>query len=201
MRTVIVYESMYGATHALAERMGEALGHGGTVDVVPVGGATCEMLDGADLVLVGGPTHMHGMTTPRSRHAAIEAAAKPDATVHVDPDSEGPGLRDWFEGLDGRAIPAAAFDTRMHGPAILTGRASRGIDKRLRKQGFTTVADPESFLVDKDGSLTEGEVDRAAAWAQSVAGATRTTSAPTYGRSGDASGRVGAYDRANGDRP
>lgn len=175
MQTVIVYESMYGATHALAERMGEALRQEGEVRVVPVGAAMHETLDGADLVLVGGPTHVHGMTTPRTRRAAIEAAAKPDATVEADPDAEGPGLRDWFDGLEGRAIRAAAFDTRMHGPAMLTGRASRGIDKRLRKQGFTTVAEPESFLVDKDGSLTEGETDRAAAWAVSVAGTTAMT--------------------------
>lgn len=175
MRTVIVYESMYGATHALAERMGEALRPHGRVDVVPVGAATHEVLDGADLVLVGGPTHVHGMTTPRTRHAAIEAAAKPDATVEPDPDAEGPGLRDWFDGLEGGATPAAAFDTRMHGPAILMGRASRGIDRRLGKQGFTRVADPESFLVDKDGRLTDGETDRAAAWAVSVAGTTGTT--------------------------
>ena len=177
MRTVIVYESMYGATRALAERMGEALTQRGGVDVVPVSAASRECLDGADLVLVGGPTHVHGMTTPRSRHAAIEAAAKPDATVEVDPDAEGQGLRDWLSGLDGGATSAAAFNTRMHGPAVLTGRASRGIDKRLRKHGFATVADPESFLVEKDGSLTEGEADRAAAWAVSVARTTMTTTA------------------------
>jgi hypothetical protein len=169
MRTVIVYESMYGATHTLAERMGEALRPSGDVDVVPVGSASSELLSGADLVLVGGPTHVHGMTSARTRKAAMEAAAKPDATVEPDPDAEGPGLRDWFERLDGRATPAAAFDTRMHGPAIVTGRASRGIDRRLRRHGFTPVADPESFLVDKDGSLTDGEASRAAKWAEAIA--------------------------------
>jgi hypothetical protein len=35
--------------------------------------------------------------------------------------------------------------------------------------------DPESFLVEKDGSLAEGEADRAAAWAVSVAKTTTAT--------------------------
>ena len=169
MRTIIVYESMYGATHMLAERMGEALRTHGDVDVVAAGAAGPHVLARADMVLVGGPTHVHGMTSERTRQAAMEAARKPDARVEVDPDAEGPGLREWFEGLDGNSIAAAAFDTRMHGPAIFTGRASRGIDKRLRTHGFTTVADPESFLVDKDGVLDEGEADRAAEWAVAVA--------------------------------
>ena len=64
---------------------------------------------------------------------------------------------------------AAAFDTRIDAPALVTGRASRGIEKRLVKLGYDLVADPESFLVDKQNNLLPGEADRAVRWATELA--------------------------------
>ncbi|MEZ5297611.1 MAG: hypothetical protein R2697_15455 [Ilumatobacteraceae bacterium] len=66
---------------------------------------------------------------------------------------------------------AAAFDTRADAPEILTGHASHGIAKRLRKHGFELVAEPESFLVDKQNHLVDGEDVRAAEWGEAVAAA------------------------------
>ena len=78
------------------------------------------------------------MTSQRSRDGAKDMAAK-DSELHLDPDAEGPGLRDWFdelpEGSNGRA---AAFDTRVHASTLVTGQASKGIAKRLRRHGFDT---------------------------------------------------------------
>lgn len=50
-------------------------------------------------------------------------------------------------------VKAAAFDTRVHGPAALTGRASEGADRLLRVHGFDVVAQPESFLVTRQDRL------------------------------------------------
>ena len=58
-------------------------------------------------------------------------------------------------------VRAAAFDTRMHGPAALTGRAAKGVTRLLREHGFDVVAEPESFLVTKQ--------DRARDWATKLA--------------------------------
>ena len=184
MRALVIYESMYGNTHTVAEHIGTGLAAEGgvTVEVVPVGDATAERLAAADLVVVGGPTHIHGMTTEMSRHQAVsdETLAHEEEKGHhleVDPDAEGPGLRDWFDGMEkGQATFAAAFDTRMHGPAALTGHAGKGITKRLRRHGFTVVAAPESFLVDHDNALDPDEVDHAERWGREVmASATRRT--------------------------
>jgi hypothetical protein len=168
MKTVVIYESLYGNTHLVAERVAEAAGLRGDVALVPVGEATPELISGADLLVVGGPTHIHGLTWSATRHAAETDAAKHDDRA-LDPDAEGPGLRTWFHGLgqvDG--TPAAVFDTRFDGPAEFTGRASKGIGRRLRHHGFSEVAEPESFLVDKDSHLLEGEADRARRWAAGV---------------------------------
>ena len=88
------------------------------------------MLAGADLVVVGGPTHAHGMSRATTRKAAVAAADKPESPLEVDPDAEGPGLREWFDSLDGLgALPtqAAAFDTRLDAPACCSpGAHPRG---------------------------------------------------------------------------
>ena len=171
MRAVVVYESMYGNTHLIADAVAEGLASIGPVEVVPVGGATDAVLAGADLLVVGGPTHVHGMSSAMSRKGALADAAKPEKDLHLDPDAEGPGLRDWFETADGLPERAAAFDTRMPGSPALTGRASKGIAKRLHHHGCRLVADPVSFLVTKDNHLVDDEREHARAWGAELAAA------------------------------
>ena len=57
----------------------------------------------------------------------------------------------------------------IHGPAMLTGRAAKGISHQLRHHGFDEVVEPESFLVTKENHLEPGEVVRATAWGRQVA--------------------------------
>ena len=164
MRVVIVYESLYGNTHLVAEKVAEGVNTRAEAVVVPVDGATPEVLAGADLLVVGGPTHLHGLSTSASRRMAVEDAEKRDRAL--DPDAESEGLRAWLDALEpGGGRRSAAFDTRLDGPAAFTGRASRGIARRLRHHGFELAVDPESFLVDKENHLISGEGDRAREWA------------------------------------
>jgi hypothetical protein len=170
MRTLIVYESIYGNTHAIADAIAAGLRSHGEARVAPVHAATAELVAWADLLVVGGPTHAHGMTRGTSRKGAIEAAAKPGSELVVDPDATGPGVRDWLDALDrAAATRAAAFDTRFDGPTLFTGRASTGIASKLRNHGFTLVAEAESFLVDRHTQLVPGEADRAERWAARLA--------------------------------
>ncbi len=171
MRCLVVFESLYGATHAVADAVGEGLRAAvpdAVVEVVPVVEATGDRIAAAELLVVGGPTHIHGMTTTTSRHKAVEVA-QAQGEPELDEAATGPGLRDWFDGLRGRNAAAAAFDTRFDGPAVLTGRASRGIAQRLRRHHFDVVAEPESFIVDKENHLLDGEVERARAWGATLA--------------------------------
>jgi menaquinone-dependent protoporphyrinogen IX oxidase len=169
MRTVIVYESMYGNTRLVADAIASGLGPASETVVVPVAEARPGLLDGAGLVVVGGPTHAHGMSRAATRKGAAEAAAKPGGRLTLDPGAKGPGLRDWLADLGRVSGPAAAFDTRIEGPAILTGQASKGIARLLRKHGLTLAAKPESFLVTRDNQLRQGEEDRARAWGRELA--------------------------------
>jgi len=166
MRTVVVYESMYGNTHLVADEVAAGIRDvtGPEVVVVPVDEADAARLDGIDLLVVGGPTHVHGMTRESTRKAAVEAADKEGSGLTVDPDAEGPGLREWFDALGDLSVRAAAFDTRMDAPAAVTGRASKGIGKRLRRHGCALVVQPQSFLVTKQNRLVDHEAAHARDW-------------------------------------
>ena len=166
MRAVVVYESMYGNTHLVADAVADGLRSVDAVDaeVVGVAHASADALAGVDVVVVGGPTHVHGLSRPSTRKAAAEAAAKPDSGVELDPDAEGEGLREWFDAVGGLPAHAAAFDTRIDAPAAFTGRASKGIAKRLRHHGCELLDEPHSFLVTKDNHLEDHEVQEARSW-------------------------------------
>jgi Flavodoxin len=172
MRAVVVYESMYGNTRLIAGAIGAGLGTAFDVSVVPVSQASPAVLAGADLVVVGGPTHVHGMSRASTRKAAVQASDKPASPLTVEPDALGPGLREWFGSLGRYPVKSAAFDTRVHGPAALTGRASKGVAHLLREHGFDVVAEPESFLVTKQDRLESQETERAREWGTKLAAAT-----------------------------
>ena len=168
MRAVVVYESMYGNTYAVAEAIAEGLRATSDVTVVPVGRAGRDVLDGAALVVVGAPTHVHGMSRPRSRLAAAEVAGKPASGVELEEGADGPGVREWLASLGHLNVLAAAFDTRANGPAMFTGRASKGISLGLGRHGAHVVARPESFLM-AGTSLATGEEARARRWGEQLA--------------------------------
>jgi len=170
MRALVVYESMYGNTHLVADVVAATLRDEAGADAVavPVSAADASALHDVDLIVVGGPTHVHGMTRPSTRKAAVEAAAKPDSGLDVERDA-GEGLREWFDGVGPLPKAAAAFDTRIKGPAALTGRASKGISKRFREHGCEVILEPESFVVSKENHLLPDELAHARGWARRLA--------------------------------
>jgi len=166
MDAIVVYESIYGNTRAVAEAIAEGMGG---VPALSVHEAARH--DGMlDLLVIGGPTHMHGLATNRSRQVAAEAAEQ-DGASHIEPDATAaPGLRAWLVDLPpGAAHCAAAFDTRLDKAPWITGIAAHGIARRLRRRGLDVVA-TESFLVEgTEGPLREGELDRARQWGAELA--------------------------------
>src|SRR5688500_13337801 len=91
MRAAVIYESMYGNTHHVADAIATGLRETMEVTVLPAHDATAEALAGAELLVVGGPTHVHGLPQANTRHAAVEGAEK-DPTLEVQPDAESTGL-------------------------------------------------------------------------------------------------------------
>jgi flavodoxin len=168
MRALVVYESMFGNTKRVADAIADGIAPHLVVETVEVSGAPVEIPDEIDLLVVGGPTHVHGMTTVRTRANAVERA--PTSLV-----SKGIGIREWLEQARPavRNLPAAAFDTRVKAPAWLTGSAASGFAKRLRGAGFRLAAPARSFLVASKGPLddllVEGELEQARTWGAELA--------------------------------
>lgn len=181
MKSLVVYESMYGNTHRIADIVGAVLSAAGPTDVLSTPAARPELVNEADLVVVGGPTHVHNMSSRRTRAQAAEMAAADAEALGVapppmDPSWDGPGLREWFRDLPVAPEPiaaaagqfGAAFDTRINAHALLTGRASKAIARRMSRHGFVLVTEPQSFLVDKTHGLLAQEAEHARHWAQSI---------------------------------
>lgn len=176
MQALIVYESVFGNTREVAEAIAEGVREaepGATVDCVPVFDAGPELTRSADLLVVGGPTHMHGMSVGVSRKMAVKAETRKaehgEPAHDIEVGAEGPGLRNWFHRLPDTepGTHAAAFDTR--GDIRAAGGAARGIAKRLAHHHYEVVAEPQGFLVEEsEGPLRAGELDRAKAWGASL---------------------------------
>jgi hypothetical protein len=182
MRAVVVYESMYGNTRVIAEAIGAGLRTGGEAVVLPVGRADPRTLDGADLVVVGAPTHTFGLSRPQTRQAAVAAADKPGSGLTLEPGAAAPGIREWLPTVPAGNWQAAAFDTRLRMPAFI-GHAARRLGRMLRRKGFALVDSPRSFFVNKQTQLLAGEEDRARAWGRQLAARVCDTTSVTSARS------------------
>lgn len=159
---------MFGNTHEVAVAIAEGLARSGAaVEAVPVTEATRDRMAGLDLLVVGGPTHAWSMSRPSTRQGAVEQAAR--AGRDLDPAASGRGIREWLSATAPMSCAAAAFDTRRVGPALFTGRASRGIGAELREHGATLVVPPQSFLVTAHDRLQEGQHELAVRWGERLA--------------------------------
>lgn len=172
MKAVIVYESMFGATREVADAIADGLRSAASVTLFNVNEAPPTVAARADVLIVGAPTHAHGMSRPESRAEAESWANDPKRSLTLEPDATGTGVREWLGSLaKSTGARGAAFDTRADIPRILSGAASHAIHKTLGKLGYTDIIPAESFLVTKDGVLESGEYDRAEAWGRGIASA------------------------------
>ena len=143
MKSVVFYASRKGNTRLVAEAIADGLRAGGSTQVLSVEDGAASIDDGTDLIVVGGPTEGHGVT-----EAVVRFLDRISSNA---------------------AIPAAAaFDTRVHWPRLLSGAAAEGIAQRLRGMGARLVAPPESFIVSMKPELLPGELERARSWGASL---------------------------------
>jgi hypothetical protein len=176
MDALVVVESVFGNTRRIAEAVVDGLGQRVHARVVDVAEAA-DLADGADLLVVGGPTQAFGMTRPATRRSAAEQAGDGAVAAQV-------GLREWLETLDGvgQGRLAAAFDTRVDHPRM-PGSAAAGAARKLRHLGYRMVTGPESFRVSgTTGPLVGGELERARMWGSGLVARIVAATAEQAGR-------------------
>ncbi|MGY1823308.1 hypothetical protein [Geodermatophilus sp. SYSU D00079] len=160
-RALVVHESLFGDGRTIARAIADGLSARMAVTVVAAQDAPTTLGPDVGLLVVGGPNHVTGMPRPATREGANR-----DYGLHVDPQV---GLREWLEQvrIDGPAVAAAAYDTRMDHPGLVTklDHASRTEEKLLRHLHCRIVAPAEHFLVTSpQGPLLTGEEQRAREW-------------------------------------
>lgn len=157
MNAIVVHESAWGNTQAVAEAIAAGLDRYLTTEVVAVGDAPSLQDLSVDLLVVGAPTQAFGLSRPSTREDAHRRGGRMLAM----------GVREWM--ADGRAgLTVATFDTHVRHPN-LPGHAGQGAAKKLKKMGCTVLADPETFYVaDYEGPLLPGELDRAREWGEEL---------------------------------
>jgi flavodoxin len=153
MKILVVYDSYFGNTEQIAQEIGRSFG-----DDIPVrrpNDVDMGTLSSLDLLIVGAPTRAFRPSE------AIKAFLK-----EIPNDS----LND---------VKVAAFDTRIEpediGNPILKfmantfGYAAEPIAKGLVRKRGVQVGEPIGFVVmDSEGPLREGELERAADWVETL---------------------------------
>jgi hypothetical protein len=176
-RALVVVESMFGNTAAVAAALAQGLAEEMDVEVVPAASAA-PLEEEVDLVVVGAPTHAFSMPRPATREDAQKQGA-----LAVDASR---GVREWIEDIPvGEHHPrAVTFDTRVLRTRRMPGSAARASARDLRARGFSPLAASTSFYVDDvRGPLAEGELDRARAWGTRMGSVlTAVTASPGAGR-------------------
>jgi flavodoxin len=146
MNALVVYFSKFGNTQMVAEAIAEKLASNGSVRTISSDDLTANELKDADLIVMGSPTH--NMNLPKS-------------------------VKPIFERLPRRVLsgtPIAAFDTSYKMSWWLNQfTASKRLAKKLRKLGGKLAVPPEIFhVMEREGPLYEGEIERAQTWAASI---------------------------------
>jgi hypothetical protein len=161
MKAIVVYESYWGNTAAVARAIAEGIGP--DARAMPTSEATGDALAGASLIVAGSPIIAFALPTEKARK---DMASRPGKAPSP-PDLSHPSMRSWLVALPKGKGTAAAFET---GFKLSPGSAAGTILKKLKDLGYEPIAKKERFLVKGTyGPLREGELERAKAWGAELA--------------------------------
>ena len=158
MKAIVVYESLWGNTAAIARAIAEGIGP--DARALSTAEATAAEIAGADLIVAGAPVHAFSLPSEQSRKNA--GGGKPPA-----PDLSHPPMRAWLGTVPPGKGLSAAFETAFKwSPSGATSRIMQGMERA----GYRSIAKARRFLVTGGaGPLRDGEVEKARAWRAELA--------------------------------
>lgn len=161
MKAVVVYESLWGNTAAIARAIAEGIGP--VARVLATDEATPDVIADADLIVAGAP--VLGFSLPSD--AILGSIATGEKGAPTRPDLSHPSMRAWLASLPSGHGGSAAFETRFRWSP---GGATGAIDSGLKRAGYRPLAKAQKFLVTgKYGPLADGELERARHWGETLA--------------------------------
>jgi hypothetical protein len=161
MNAVVVYESHWGNTAAVAQAI--AAGIGPDARAMTTDEASTEALTDVDLLVAGAPVIAFSLASEEM----LENMADQSDKAPSPPDLSHPSMRSWLDGLQWGRGRSAAFETRVWwSPRGATGN----IERRLEGAGYAVVAKAHRFVVKGSyGPLRDGELKRAREWGAELA--------------------------------
>jgi hypothetical protein len=161
MKAIVVYESIWGNTAAVAKAIAEGIGPG--AKAISTAEANPAALAGADLLIVGAPVLGFGMP----RDGMLASIATNQVRYKKSPDLTQPAMNTWIGKLPSGTGRSAAFETRIWWSP---GGATGGIEKGLARAGYPRLAKARRFIVEgAEGPLRSGELENAKAWGAELA--------------------------------
>jgi hypothetical protein len=161
LKAIVVYESHWGNTAAIARAIAEGIGP--EARALSTAEATGAAVAGADLIVAGAPLLGFSLPTEMMMKGMAANAAK----VPTPPDLSHPSLRAWLVALPKGSGRAAAFETRIWWSP---GSAAKAILAKLEALGYPPFAKAQRFIVQgKYGPLRDGELAKAKAWGSELA--------------------------------
>jgi len=160
VKVVVVFQSLWGNTAAVASAVAEGIGPG--AHALSTAEATAEALGGAGLIVAGSP--VLGFSVPNDK--MLENIRRNPGSCSSLPDLSHPSMRAWLDGISAGNGYAAAFETRIWWSP---GGATRAILRRLERAGYRPLAKGQRFIVKGTrGPLRDGELDRARQWGKEL---------------------------------
>lgn len=155
MHAVVVFESFFGNTAAVARAIADGIGP--EASVMTTDDATPEVVSDADLIVVGAPVLAFRLPTDEVRAGLLRETDAP-----TPPDTSHRSMRSWLESVPAGEARMAAFETRFR---FSPGGSIGTITHELQRAGYRSVTKGKKFLVTgKYGPLKAGELERARAW-------------------------------------
>jgi hypothetical protein len=165
MKAIVVYESLWGNTAAIARAIAEGIGP--EARAMSTAEATAAVIAGADLIVAGAPVMAFSLPSEKIRQGQAQNPGKAPP-----PDLSHPSMRSWLKALPPGGGRYAAFETRVWWSP---GGATGGIARGMEQAGHRPIAKPLRFIVSKGGpkALRAGEEEKARAWGAQLAQAMR----------------------------
>lgn len=166
MKAVVVYESFWGNTAAIARAIAEGLGpevRALSTSEASGSEASGKAMADVDLIVAGAPVLGFQLPTDGMR----ESIAKNPGGAPRAPDISHPSMRSWLAALPAGHGRFATFETGLRWSP---GGATSAIARGLETAGYREVMKGQRFVVKgKFGPLRDGELEKARRWGAELA--------------------------------